>query len=69
MDETTGRVESASEYGCYVYDNALEMFCKIQCYARKIFPCTRYVNEVTFLVLWNFNEDKTKTLLWLMTHL
>ena len=30
---------------------------------RNYFPCTRYVDEVPFLLLWDSNEDTTKTFL------
>ena len=65
---TAGWIASASEYGLDVYAKALDFFRQIKRHVKKKIPCTRYVNEVPFLMLWDHNENSTKTFLWLMTH-
>ena len=58
---TAGRVPSDSEYGRAVYANELE---KVSSYTtsceKNYFPCTKYLDEVSFLILWNYNKDTQK---------
>ena len=60
MHDTAGLTTSDYEYGCDVYAKVLDCFCQIKRHVQKIFLCTRYVYEVHFLMMWNYNEDTQK---------
>ena len=60
---TYGCITSASEYLRDMYDNALEKRFKYNVMRQNYFKCTRYVDEVPFLMLCNSIEDTPKTLL------
>ena len=69
MYNTSIRIYIASEYGCDVYTKALDkLSSKMTSYEDTLFAFVQYVNKIPFLMLWNSNEDTSKTLLRLVTY-
>ena len=52
--KTAGHISIASEYVCDVYANTLENFRQIQRNTKKLFPCNRYICEVTLFDVVEF---------------
>ena len=55
--KTSGCISSDSEYRCGEYANSLEKYFKYDVMWRKYFPCTKYIYEIPFFMLCNYNKD------------
>ena len=69
MYDTYVRIAIASGYSREAYANALETFHQKQHHMTILFPFNRYVHKISFLMLWNSNEDTAKTIFLLVTHI